>query len=100
MTTRSFFEYVSDQLSELSDVTFRPMMGEYIIYFKGKVVGGIYDDRLLLKPTEGVEKMLTEVKLELPYEGSKPMISVTDIDDKEFLTDLIEYTYNAIFSHK
>ena len=85
-----------EQLSELHDVTYRAMMGEYIIYYRGKIVGGIYDDRLLVKPTKSSVAMMPNADLELPYEGAKEMLLVDDVDNKEFLRELLESMYEEL----
>ena len=85
-----------EQLSELHDVTYRAMMGEYIIHYRGKIVGGIYDDRLLVKPTKSAVAMMPNADLELPYEGAKEMLLVDDVDNKEFLRELLESMYEEL----
>lgn len=82
-------EYILEQLSDLDALSHRAMMGEYILYFNGKVVGGVYDDRLLVKPTEGARRLLPEAPMALPYPGGKPMLLVTEIDDRDLLADLL-----------
>ena len=89
-----------EQLSELHDVTYRAMMGEYIIYYRGKIVGGIYDDRLLVKPTKSAVAMMPNADLELPYEGAKEMLLVDDVDNKEFLRELLESMYEELTAPK
>ena len=88
-TSREFFEFIAEQLSALDGVSFRPMMGEYIVYCRGKVVGGIYDDRLLVKPTDSAKKLMPDANYEIPYDGAKPMLAVPDVDDKDFLAELL-----------
>ena len=95
-SSKEYLEYVLDQLSELGDVSYRAMMGEYILYYKGKVVGGIYDNRFLVKPTKSAVKMMLDAKKELPYEGAKEMLLVDDIDNKDFLKDLLEAMYEEL----
>ena len=92
-SSREYLNFILDQLSELDEVTYRAMMGEYIIYYRGKVVGGIYDDRFLVKPTNSAVAMMTNAEMELPYEGAKEMLLVDDVDNKEFLTELLEAMY-------
>ncbi len=92
-STKEYLEFILEQLSELDDITYRAMMGEYIIYYRGKVVGGIYDDRFLVKPVKSAKAMMPEAGLELPYEGAKEMLLVDDIENKEFLRDLLEAMY-------
>ena len=88
-SSKDYLEYVLDQLSSLEDITFRAMMGEYIIYYQGKIVGGIYDDRFLVKPTKSALDLMPDASRELPYEGAKEMLLVEDIDDRDFLNDLL-----------
>ena len=82
-----------DQLSELEDISYRAMMGEYIIYYRGKVIGGIYDDRFLVKLTKSAVALMPEAKRELPYVGAKEMLLVEDIENKSFLRDLLRAMY-------
>lgn len=93
---RSLLDYVLEQLSGLEDVTYRPMMGEYIIYYGGKVIGGIYDDRFLVKPTKSAVALMPESRYEIPYEGAKEMLLVEDIDNREFLMELFEAMYDEL----
>jgi TfoX/Sxy family transcriptional regulator of competence genes len=95
-SSKEYLEYVLEQLSKLEDVSYRAMMGEYILYYKGKVIGGIYDDRFLVKPTKSAVKMMPDAKNELPYEGAKEMLLVDDIDNKDFLKDLLEAMYEEL----
>ena len=92
-SNKEILNFVLDQLSELEDVTFRAMMGEYILYYRGKIIGGIYDDRLLIKPTKSAISLMPFVRYELPYEGAKEMLLVEDIDNKDFLISLINTIY-------
>ena len=78
-----------EQLSELEEVTHRSMMGEYIIYYRGKVVGGIYDDRFLVKPTKSAVTMMPNASMELPYDGAREMLLVDDVENKDFLRELL-----------
>ena len=95
-SSKEYLDFVLDQLSELDDITYRAMMGEYIIYYNGRIVGGIYDDRFLVKPTESAYKMMPDAEKELPYEGAKEMLLVEDVDNKEFLTQLLEAMYEEL----
>lgn len=85
-----------EQLSGLEDVSSRAMMGEYILYNRGKIVGGIYDDRFLVKPVKAAVAMMPEAALEVPYEGAKEMLLVDNVDDKEFLCSLLEAMYDEL----
>ena len=88
-SSKQYLDFVLEQLSDLNEITYRAMMGEYIIYFQGKIVGGIYDDRFLVKPTKAAKSLMPDAPLELPYEGAKEMLLVEDIDSKEFLNELL-----------
>lgn len=87
---KEYLDFVLEQLSGLEGITYRAMMGEFILYCQGRIFGGIYDDRLLVKPTESAKRLMPTAPLELPYEGAKPMLLVEDIDDREFLCGLVE----------
>ena len=86
-SSKEYLDYVLEQLSDVDGLSFRAMMGEYVIYVRGKVVGGIYDDRLLIKDTASARKLAQNAQYELPYDGGKPMLSV-DVDDRDFLSRL------------
>lgn len=92
-SSKEYLGFILEQLSELDDVSYRAMMGEYIIYYRGKIVGGIYDDRFLVKSTKSAVAMMPNTDLELPYDGAKEMLLVDDVDNKEFLTELLEALY-------
>lgn len=89
-SSKEYLDFILEQLSELDDVSYRAMMGEYIIYYRGKVVGGVYDDRFLVKPTKSAVAMMPNAVMELPYNGAKEMLLVDDVDSKEFLRKLLE----------
>ncbi len=95
-SSKGYLEFVLDQLSELDDVTYRAMMGEYVIYYSGKVIGGIYDDRFLVKPTESARNLMPNATEELPYEGAKEMLLVDNIENRDFLRTLIEAVYDEL----
>ena len=92
-SSKDYLEYILEQLSELDDISYRAMMGEYIIYYRSKTVGGIYDDRFLVKPTKSAAAMMPDADMELPYEGAKEMLLVDDVENKEFLKELLEAMY-------
>ena len=92
-SSKEYLDFILGQLSELDDVSYRAMMGEYILYYRGKIVGGIYDDRFLVKPTKSAAAMMPNADLELPYDGAKEMLLVDDVDNKEFLRELLEAMY-------
>ena len=94
-SSKGYLEFVLEQLSGLPEISHRAMMGEYVLYYRGRVIGGIYDDRLLLKPTKAAEKMVPDAAKELPYEGAKEMLLV-DVDDRETVTRLIEAMYQEL----
>ena len=95
-STKEYLGFVLEQLSDLSGISYRAMMGEYILYYQGKIVGGIYDDRLLVKPPASARKLMPEAPLELPYEGAKEMLLVDEIDDKQFLSELLNAMYDEL----
>ena len=87
-SSKSYLDFIIEQLSGLEEISYRAMMGEYIIYYKGKIVGGIYDDRFLVKPTESAKELMPDASCELPYDGAKEMLLVDNTDDREFLAEL------------
>ena len=95
-SSKEYLDFILEQLSDLNEVSYRAMMGEYIIYYRGKVVGGIYDDRFLVKPTKSAVAMMPDANRELPYEGAKEMLLVDDVDNKKFLTELLEAMYEEL----
>ena len=97
---KEYLEFVIDQLSGLDDISYRSMMGEYIIYYRGKVIGGIYDDRFLVKPVRSALDMMPGADMELPYEGAKEMILVDEVDNREFLTRLVSAMYDELPARK
>lgn len=86
---KGYLAFILEQLGEAEEITYRPMMGEYVLYCRGKVFGGIYDDRLLVKPTKSALAMMPDAARELPYEGAKEMLLVEDLEDKAFLAALV-----------
>jgi len=95
-SSKEYLDFVLEQLSKLDEITYKAMMGEYIIYYRGKIVGGIYDDRFLVKPTKSAKNMMPGADMELPYEGAKEMLLVDDIDNKEFLKSLFESMFDEL----
>ena len=95
-STKEYLDFILEQLSGLDEITYKAMMGEYIIYFRGKIVGGIYDDRFLVKNVKTAREMMPDADLELHYEGAKEMLLVDDIDNREFLKELFEAMYNEL----
>ena len=95
-SSQGYLEFVLEQLSDLEDISHRAMMGEFILYYRGKVVGGIYDDRLLVKPVKSAVDYMGEPIYELPYEGAKEMLLVSNVDDKEYLAGLFRAMYDEL----
>ena len=95
-SSEDYLRFVIEQLSDLAEITYRPMMGEYIIYYRGKIIGGIYDNRLLVKPVKAAINYMPEAVYELPYDGAKKMLLVREIENKEFLTGLFKAMYDDL----
>ena len=95
-----YLDYILEQLSGLEDISYRAMMGEYILYYRGKVLGGIYDNRFLIKPVKAAKEMIPNAQYELPYEGAGEMILVEETDNRAFLCELIEAMYDELPSPK
>lgn len=95
-SNREYLDFILGQLSGLEEVTHRAMMGEFILYYRGKIVGGIYDDRLLVKPVKAAVSYMPEAPQELPYEGAKPMLLVENVDDRDFLAELFRAMYEEL----
>ena len=95
-SSKVYLDFVLEQLSGLEEITYRAMMGEYIIYYRGKIVGGIYDDRLLVKPVKSAVSFMPNASYELPYEGAKEMLLVDNVDSKDFLTKLFDAMYEEL----
>ena len=95
-SSKEYLDFILEQLSELDDISYRAMMGEYILYYHGKIIGGIYDDRFLVKPTKSAVAMMPNAEMELPYDGAKEMLLVDDVDNKEFLRELLEAMYSEL----
>ena len=99
-SSKEYLHFILEQLSDLDDISFRPMMGEFILYYRGKIVGGIYDDRFLVKKTESALELIPEAGRTLPYEGAGEMLLVDEVDSKVFLTELFEAMYDELPSPK
>ncbi len=93
---RDYLDFILEQLSELDEITYRPMMGEFILYHRGKIFGGIYDDRFLVKPVSAARRLMPEAKTQEPYEGAKEMLAVDDVENKAFLKKLVEAMYEEL----
>ena len=99
-SSKDYLQFVLEQLSELQEITYRAMMGEFIIYYREKIIGGIYDDRLLVKPTKSAISYMPTVTYEIPYENAKEMLLVEEIDNKDFLTGLFNVMYDELPTQK
>ena len=95
-SSKEYLDFILENLSDLEEITYRAMMGEFIIYYRGKIVGGIYDDRFLVKPVKSAINYMPLARYELPYEGAKEMLLVDEVDDKEFLTGLLNAMYDEL----
>ena len=99
-SSKEYLHFILEQLSDLDDVSYHPMMGEFILYYRGKIIGGIYDDRLLVKKTKAALELMPAAICNLPYQGAKEMLLVDEVDNKEFLTKLFEAMYDELPSPK
>lgn len=101
-SSKEYLQFILEQLSDLEAINYRAMMGEYIIYYRDKIVGGIYDDRLLVKPIKSAISYMPTVSYELPYDGAKEMLLVEDVDNKQFLVGLFNAMYDElpVLKHK
>ena len=95
-SSKEYLSYILEQLSGLDEINHRAMMGEYIIYYRGKIIGGIYDDRFLVKPVKSAVTLMPEAEYTLPYDGAKEMLLVDDVDSKEYLTGLFNAMYDEL----
>ena len=95
-SSKEYLDFILEQLSELDEITVRAMMGEFIIYYRGRIVGGIYDDRLLVKPVKVAISYMPTAAYELPYEGAKEMLLVDEVDNRAFLTGLFDAMYEDL----
>ena len=95
-SSKEYLQFVLGQLSDLDGITYRAMMGEFIIYYRGKIIGGIYDDRLLVKPVKSAIQYIPTAVYELPYEGAKEMLLADEADNKDFLTGLFNAMYDEL----
>ena len=99
-STKEYLDFILGQLSELDEITYRAMMGEFILYYRGEIVGGIYDDRLLVKPIKAAISYMPAATYESPYEGAKEMLLVDEVDNREFLTGLFNAMYGELSESK
>ena len=96
-TKKDYLQYILDQISDLDNITYRQMMGEHILYYNWKIIWWIYDNRLLLKPTDKVKKLINNLEMQIPYPWAKEMIYVDNVDNSDYLKELINETYNELF---
>lgn len=99
-STKEYFDFVMEQLSGLDEVSSRAMMGEFILYYRGRIFGGIYDDRLLVKPVPVALRLMPDAEMERPYDGAKEMILVDNVDDRQFLCELVENMWEELTEKK
>lgn len=95
-STKEYLDFVMEQLSRLDEVSSRAMMGAYILYYRGRIFGGIYDNRLLVKPVPMALRLMPDAEMELPYDGAKEMILVDNVDDRQFLCELVESMWEEL----
>ena len=95
-SSKEYLDFILEQLSGLNGITSQQMMGEYILYINGRIFGGIYDDRFLVKPTKSAMAMMPDADRELPYEGAKEMLLVDNVDNRDFLTELVTAMYDEL----
>ena len=95
-SNREYLDFILEQLSGMQNISCRTMMGEFILYYRGKIIGGIYDDRFLVKPTKSAMAMMPDADREIPYEGAKEMLLVDNVDNREFLTELLTSMYDEL----
>ena len=99
-SSKEYLDFILEQLSGLDEISCRAMMGEYIIYYRGRIIGGIYDDRFLVKPTKSAVAMIPDADSELPYEGAKEMLLADNVENRDFLRDLLEAMYDELPASK
>ena len=95
-SSKEYLQFILEQLTDLEEITYRPMMGEFIIYYRGKIIGGIYDDRLLVKPVKSAIDYMPSASYELPYDGAKEMLLVDEVENKEYLAGLFKAMYDEL----
>lgn len=99
-SSKEYLEFILEQLADLDEIEYRYMMGEYILYYKGKIFGGIYDDRFLIKPVKSAIDFMPNAEYEIPYKNGKEMLLIDDVDDKECLAELIKIMYDELPARK
>lgn len=99
-SSQAYLEFILEQLSDLPDISYRAMMGEFILYYRGKIIGGIYDNRFLIKPIQTAKAYMPNATYEYPYQGAKAMLRMDDVDNKEFLAELLNAMYDELSGSK
>lgn len=99
-TSKEYLRFVLDQLSDLEGISYKQMMGEYIIYYKGKLAAYVCDNRVLIKPVKSALSLMPEAPLQAPYEGAKEMLLAENIDDRDFMTELFRAIYDDLLEPK
>ena len=99
-SSKEYLEFILEQLSDLDGIEYRYMMGEYILYYKGKIFGGIYDNRFLIKPIKSAIEFIPNAEYEIPYKNGKKMLLIDDVDDKERQTKHIKIMYDELPARK
>lgn len=94
-TTKEFLSYFFEQVKNIPEVASRAMMGEYVLYYKGKVIGGIYDNRVLIKPVDGLDGLLPDAELQIPYPGAKPLVYLESFEE-ERLKEIFGLLYSKL----
>ena len=95
-TSKEYLSYILEQLGEIGNISHRAMMGEYVLYYKDKVIGGIYDNRFLVKPVKSAEALLPDAPMETPYEGAKDMLMIEDVENHALMAELMEAMYDEL----
>ena len=95
-SSKEYLDFILEQLSGLENIAYKAMMGEFILYYRGKIIGGIYDDRFLVKPVRSAMAMMPDADREIPYEGAKEMLLVVNVDNREFLAELVSSMYDEL----
>ena len=95
-TSKDYLFYILEQLSGIEEISHRAMMGEYVLYYKGKVIGGIYDNRFLVKPVKSAVALLPDAPMETPYEGAKDMLMIEDVENHALMAELLDAMYDGL----
>ena len=95
-TSKEYLSYILEQIGEIGNISHRAMMGEYVLYYKDKVIGGIYDNRFLVKPVKSAVALLPDAPMETPYEGAKDMLMIEDVENHALMAELMEAMYDEL----